>query len=275
VIGSHKDLLGRRSAINARLEADPSLAAKLVLNPVLALHDAGVDVSPEIASHILHTLQQSPRSSERRRGLETSLAAELGEQPRPEDPQWVSRILFEKLKIAPLDTKAGEPRYTNALDEAAERRLNALRPAFRKSVVRHAHGIALDIPLQRQALHQLDLQSAAPKLEAAAVPPAEVTIRDLYFYKDAHPVARDLLELALLRCGRFFTSRSRATTRSGASRTHASAANTPSASRFRNGLVSKISIWMSIASTEEELWPRKRLSLSFNLREPSSGMTGR
>jgi hypothetical protein len=200
-VNSHKELLGKRSAINARLEADPALAAKLVLNPVLALQDAGVDVSSEIASHILHTLQQTTQSAERRRALESSLAEELGEQPRPEDPKWVSGILFGKLKVAPLDTKEAEPRFTSSLDEAAERRLNTLRRTFRKTVVPHAHGIVLDVPLQRQALHRLDLQSPAPTLETAKEPPAAVSIRELYFYKDAHPLARDLLELALLRRG--------------------------------------------------------------------------
>ncbi len=188
--------------LNRLLNAQPGLAAMLFINPVLAMKEAGVKFSRPVVHHILSRLRHRPALRQRREELEAHLKEILCELPWPNNSAWLSRTLFEKLQLQALDIGDLTPGYTSPQDSAVEKRLQALRP---KRTHRYSH-----LPprprrtgrVRLQALppsvRRLDLDANLPELKPAKRTPKRLSLEDLYFYKDSSPVARDLLELAII-----------------------------------------------------------------------------
>jgi hypothetical protein len=217
----HRDLIVQQSALFRRFNDHPELATLLLINPVLAFGEVGVEMSREIAHHVLHTLQHPPRQRRRRDELEASLKEKIGELPRPEDPQWVSQFLFEKLQLTPLKTDGLKPAYKAPLNAAAIERLQALRPKRQLRRQQQAESeykqlesasdqpatrlstrvgrSALRIKMTHNAPRRLDIEADLPPLQEAHRAPTEVNLETLYFYKDSHPLACDLLELGIIK----------------------------------------------------------------------------
>jgi hypothetical protein len=201
-VGSHRELVVRQPEIVRRLHAHPELALMLFINPVLAFRDFGIELSPEMADHVLRSLQHPPRLRARRDELEASLTRALGTPPRPEDPAWLARTLFGQLQLPALDTSGHAPVYRSPLPPDAIERLEKVRPRFRNQRgdrPRRLGGMVVRLKEWHPSARRLDLDATIPELPWAAAAPASLTLEELYFYKDMSPVARELLELGIIR----------------------------------------------------------------------------
>jgi hypothetical protein len=197
-ITTHRELLTYQGEIFARLNQDPKAAGMLLINPVLAFRDVGVEMTREIAHHVLHTIQHTPRLRKRRDALEAELSEALGEPPQADNPAWVSRFLFETLQLEPLETEGLEPTYKAPLNEAAVKRLQEVRPQRQRKEKLSPRSSFLRVRLTRPAVRRLDVDAPLPELRPAKEAPQEVDLETLYFYKESHPLARALLELGII-----------------------------------------------------------------------------
>lgn len=201
-ISTHDGLAKHQDEIFARFAQHPQFSPLLLINPVLAFAEMGVKLSPDVADHVLRAIQHPPKVRQRRGEIEKRLAASFDGPAQPLDPKWVARALFEKLKLVPLDTQGLAPSYRPAIEPETLARLQAQRPVLRRAVTtglkRPLRGTTISLAEPRPSTRRMDLDAALPKLAVAAQAPAEVTLEQLYFYKDSSPVARDLLELGVL-----------------------------------------------------------------------------
>lgn len=199
-IDTHEALAKAKGEISARLEAHPEIARLLLVNPILAFHDVNVELSPEIASHILHTIQYSPQTAARRRTLRSKLQMATDEAPRPSDGPWVAQFLFEKLSLSPLQTKNAAPAYKPVIDPGILAKQLASIPKLNVSpkLPHPDHGTLFDFGSVAPAARHLDLDAPVPKLPAAKERPDAVDLTTLFFYKDLNPLVHDLLELGII-----------------------------------------------------------------------------
>lgn len=203
VIDDHRELVTKQKELFAALNARPGLSELLAVNPVAALQEAGVSLSPDAMNHIFRTLQHTREAGLRRADLTGKLEAQLGSAPRVRDSAWLRQVLFERLQLVPLETEGATPTYKSILRPEVLKKLEALRPALRPvsktlKTKKPLHGVQLKVQLDAPRRRRLDLDAPVAALPAAPGPPKEVSIESLYFYKDQHPLVRDILELALL-----------------------------------------------------------------------------
>lgn len=197
---SHKQLISEQAELFRRFNSSPELSTLLFINPVLAFREVGVTMSPEIAHHVLHTIQHPPHMRRQRDALEASLKEALGEMPQPNNREWLATTLFEKLKVRPLQTSGYRPVYKSELSDEVVGKLQAMRPKKRKRPPRKTRsgGMRLRVQTTRPAVRRMDLDAPLPKLKRAKEPPKSMSLETLYFYKDSHPAARELLELGII-----------------------------------------------------------------------------
>jgi hypothetical protein len=196
-VESHRELLAMARKLAPRIEQNPEFSVMLLSNPVLALQYYGIELSKDMQRHVLETLRHPPKLRERRKALEASLAEELGEQARPNDEQWMAKLVFERRQLTPLATDGATPAYRSALDPRTIERLQRLRPkaakryqGVRRGKVQASVGVA---PWQ-PGVRLLDLAAEPPELPAANAPPQRLTLEQAWFYK-RDPVIRDAVEL--------------------------------------------------------------------------------
>lgn len=206
-VGSHRAILGSFQQIATRINDDPQFSVMLLINPVLALQRYGVELAPEMQSHIFHTLQHRSVARSRRDELEASLTKQLGEPPRPDDAAWLAKILFQKLKLQPLDATGHSPVYKPPMNAELVSGLNAMRPKIppryrseRRLTVQASVGQAK----WRPAFRRLDLDAPVPALPPAAHAPMKIETQQLWFYKDSSQIVHDLLELSIIQHQGFF-----------------------------------------------------------------------
>jgi hypothetical protein len=194
-IDSHRLLIARRKKIIEALVEDPDRAKLLFANAALAFKDSGVELSPAISNHVLHTVRQSAAATTRREHLTAQLRAALGVVPKPSDPEWLAKTLFTRMKVTPLDPTGHVPVYQPAIPSEIEAQLRMrLAPRSRPRLpARTSASAPLPPPLWR-----LDLAAKVPALPPARVAPKAVSVEGLWFYLDAHELVRPLLELAVL-----------------------------------------------------------------------------
>ncbi|MDZ4721332.1 MAG: hypothetical protein SH847_22960 [Roseiflexaceae bacterium] len=201
-ITSHRALVKNQNEIFQRLNSNQELATLLLINPAMALGEAGVVASPRMRRHFLETLQYPPALRERREQLIKQLHTALGVKPRTRDAACVADIIFNKLKLMPLETTNHIPAYMPALDADVTEKLNALRPKARRAdrygLNRSPKGGSFSIAPGRATARRIDLNAALPALKQAQYAPQQLTLEELYFYKESHPLARSLLELAII-----------------------------------------------------------------------------
>lgn len=200
-IKTHREMAVGQEEIFRRFNARPDLSILLLLNPVLALEQIGVLLSSEMVHHVLHSRQHTPEMRKRREELEASLTKNLGEAPQPDNPAWVARLLFEKLRIKPLETKGHTPAYIDPTPADALKRLQALRPKARKKYPERKHprpATKVGLNPWKTAIRRIDLEAPLPKLQPARQAPKELPLEELYFYRDSHPLVHDLLELGVI-----------------------------------------------------------------------------
>ena len=200
-IGSRRGLTAHQNEIMSRINANPEFGVMMLINPVLAMKDLGVELATGVIDHVLHRLQHPPKLVTRREALEATLTEKLGEMPRPQDPAWVSRLLFEKLQLKPLATAGKIPHYLRPMSEEVLDRLRHWRPKPKSrypNVRRSPIETRLTVSAWTPAVRRLDLKTSAPQIDAATEVPKEVTLEDLYFYKDLNDTARMVLELGVV-----------------------------------------------------------------------------
>jgi hypothetical protein len=204
-VTTHAQLQTQREEIFGRLNAAPDIARLMLINPVKALSDVGVHLSPSVASHVLHVLQLPASAQERRKTLERSLRDRLGEPPEPLDSAWLARVVFEKLALKPKRTRGREPVFAPPVNQADLERLQRRRPTIRPApeLPRPPGGTTISVAPWRPAFRRLDLDAPVPEVPAARTAPKRLPLVDLWFYKDDSPVAHDLLELGVILRGAF------------------------------------------------------------------------
>ncbi len=205
-ISTHRALAEQQAAIAQRVAADPALAVMLLVNPVLAFERMGVKLSPEIAHHVMHTVQHPKATRDRRDVLEQSLKEALGEAAHPTDPVWNARMLFTLRKLAPLAIGHHVPVFLPPIGDALRKGLDALRPAGTRRYPeprRLPPRSRVGSVAWKESLRRLDLAAPAPQLPQAKEAPAQVPLEDLWFYKDLDAVVHDALELGVIQRGGF------------------------------------------------------------------------
>lgn len=203
-VKTHRALVAKRRQIIAAVAEKPELLPMLAINPVLVFKEVGVQLSPEMADHVLRSLQHPPGIRAERERLVAELREELGEAPKPNDPEWVARWLFTTLAVAPVETEGARPAYVNAIPPDALERLRALRrpraSTDRTFFEAPVDGRTAGAPLIRlpDSVLRLDLEAPVPALPLAQQRPDEVSLEALWFYRDAHPSVPAMLRLGVI-----------------------------------------------------------------------------
>jgi hypothetical protein len=192
-IKSHVGLSANSREILRRFQANPDFIRLMFVNPVLAFQEVGVNLSADLQDHMLRAVRHSPAARAREEELVKSLGEALGEPPEPRNPQWLRRILFEKLKVEPLDTSGHKPTYRSWAGKFAG--LTPTRQRYPQP--RRVKSPQVRIPAVRPAARNLDLDAPVAPLGPGPMPDA-VDLETLYFYRGAHPLVQPLLELGVL-----------------------------------------------------------------------------
>lgn len=105
-IETERDLRKNIRKISTRFNENPELARLVLVNPILALEDVGVELSAEVKRHVMDSLRFPPRLRERLSKLEGELKGELkkwGEcDELPLTSERRASLLFKVLKVVPL-----------------------------------------------------------------------------------------------------------------------------------------------------------------------------
>jgi hypothetical protein len=107
-IKTHRALAGNMRAISQRFNENPDIARMILVNPILALEELGVTLSPEMKEHAMNALRFPPSVVERTAKLEAELNEELSQLgvnfklPLAADQR--ADVLFRTLEIAPRET---------------------------------------------------------------------------------------------------------------------------------------------------------------------------
>ncbi len=196
-VESERELLLMARDLKARVADDPEFSVLLLANPVLALKAYGIELSPAMADHVLRSLRHPPQLRSRRAELEASLEKTLGEVPRPTDPAWLAKLVFQTRKLAPRDLKGLSPAYGPEIFDKAIARLNEARPAptSRYPGVRRLQVTQrLAVAPTKPALRRLDLGAPVPASKPANDLPKTLSLEEAWFYK-GDPVVADAVEL--------------------------------------------------------------------------------
>lgn len=197
IVDNERQLLAMARPLAQRLKADPEFSVMLLANPVLALAEYGIKLSPRLKDHVLQALRHPPALRARRTTLEDALTKELGDDPRPNDPAWLAKLVFETRGLPPRDIGDHRPAYRMGEIDAAIAIAQRGRPAatnrypgVRRIKVTASLGVAAPDPTVRR----LDLDAALPELKPLKTAPKQLTIEEAWFYKD-DPVVRHAVEL--------------------------------------------------------------------------------
>ena len=110
VVTTQEDLHKNLRKIGRRFNENPDLARLVLVNPILALEDVGVQLSPEVKKHIIDLFRFPAGLKKRKAKLEAELKEELSELKLPHKlpltPESRADLLFGVLKITPLEVDA-------------------------------------------------------------------------------------------------------------------------------------------------------------------------
>lgn len=200
-IESHEELAASFAQVAQRFTENLELSTLLLINPVLAFKEINVNVSSKISRHILHTLQHPPVLAQRQTTLVRILKESWHELAQPNNPEWVSELLFTKLKLRPLDTSGHSPAYKPAINSKDILALQALRPQPRKKnkvAVKRQGTFRIRIKQRETTLRRMDFEASPAELPYTDEIPSEVTLEELFFYTNQHPLLKNLLELGII-----------------------------------------------------------------------------
>ena len=105
-IQSHHELAGHMKEIVARLNQNPEIARRILINPIFALEEIGVHLNNAMEKHIHSMLHDPPAKKRRLAELEAEIkpkVEELTGRPEiPSVPKDLAQFLFTTLKLTPL-----------------------------------------------------------------------------------------------------------------------------------------------------------------------------
>ena len=129
---THEDMRRNIRAVNRRLNRDPAIARMMFVNPVLALEDAGVELSAEMREHVMQSLR-FPQSLQRTLDdLRKEICDDLGlsdPEELPDRPDERARLLFKRLGVLAPAVRPGANAihwrdvYAHAREHPAAQRL--------------------------------------------------------------------------------------------------------------------------------------------------------
>lgn len=112
VIGTHRDLRKNIRNISKRFNENPDLARLLIVNPILAFKDVGVQMSPKVKQHIIDRLRFPSLLQERKVKLEAGLKEDLSKLniscKLPLTAELRAVLFFRVLKLTPLQADTGD-----------------------------------------------------------------------------------------------------------------------------------------------------------------------
>ena len=104
-IATHRDFLKNMKEIVTRLNNNQEIAKLVLVNPIYALQDLGVQLSDEMKDHLFQTFHSPPARDRRLKELDEELRAELDKLPAkpaiPSTPEELADLVFRQLGIAP------------------------------------------------------------------------------------------------------------------------------------------------------------------------------
>lgn len=86
-------------ALVKRMAEDVELAARAMANPILALRELGIELTPELAREVERFIRFSEEDRKKLSATESKLHKELGELFDPESTEDIERVLFVRLKL--------------------------------------------------------------------------------------------------------------------------------------------------------------------------------
>lgn len=104
-VKTHRDLRSNIRAICERINAEPEIARRVLVNAVFAFEEAGVVLSEEMRAHVRKSLRWPPRLEAEKKEARAELLREHGEElgrKVPRTPEDRARLLFEQLGVEPL-----------------------------------------------------------------------------------------------------------------------------------------------------------------------------
>lgn len=148
VVETHRDLRANIRAICERVNSDPELARLILVNPILAFEDAGVEMSAQVKQHIRKTLGRPRRLEKRKESLAKELETELGElgiESIPKEPAARAALLFDSLGLEPMKTSHRKQLSLRELEGYADRhplvaKLARYDRACRGGLILHTRG---------------------------------------------------------------------------------------------------------------------------------------
>ena len=130
VIKKHRDLSANRREISRRFNANPALARMVIVNPILAFNDVGVELYPEVQRHIINAMRFPPKLRERIDILTKELRQELDAigvaHELPLTSAQRAELLFSKLRIKPNLKHSQSPQKLEWKDVRAYARYHPL-----------------------------------------------------------------------------------------------------------------------------------------------------
>ena len=126
-----------------RFNEDEELAARAMANPILAIEELGYELTPAVRREVGWRIRFPGKQVDRLRKLSEKIFAEAGTEFDPESEKEVSKVLFQRLKLArPEKVEAAGPRRRGPprpISLSAKRR----EPARTKSAKRKTAGTAV------------------------------------------------------------------------------------------------------------------------------------
>lgn len=105
-VNVEQDLRKHMRKISQRLNANPEIARRLLVNPILAFQEVGIELSAEVKQHIVDALRFPPGLERRKQQLEANLREEFArigfDASLPLKAEQRAELLFGVLKLPPL-----------------------------------------------------------------------------------------------------------------------------------------------------------------------------
>ncbi len=206
-IENEKDLKANAAKIIRRINTADCGGLLFLLNPILALDEAGVQLTPRMNRHIRTGLKYGVEDKRKIKKLEIQIARVAKESVDVESNAEVSRLLFEKLKVTPLSS-AVLSRIKTAPVSATYERDEDESPEIRSVGAAESHLKNMSIVELKNALRAKRLPVSGNKTElirriaklqpVKAATPLKMSTEVLEKMRSKHPVIPKLLALRKL-----------------------------------------------------------------------------
>lgn len=196
-VTTHKELASSARVVAGRISETSEFSVMFLANPVLALKEYGVELSPEMRTHVLTSLRHPTAMGQRRQELEENLNKQLGKPPKPNDSEWLAQFVFETRGLPAKAIDKLEPAFRDSFSNKTRERLEAKRPKQRvryPNRINAAPRFNLRVRMPDASVRRLDLDAPVPATKTSKTAPKKLSLQQAWFYKD-DPLVRDVVEL--------------------------------------------------------------------------------